>query len=129
MKKLALVAGVGLLVFGSIDTAEAQHRVRDGSSNPPLNSAPVPATTGPGIILSPSQLAIIKQVLRATHAAATAPVSGTNYPVILSDSLPESIPLKPLPPQTGLATYRFGIVNGKTMVVHPNSRKVVGIIQ
>ena len=129
MRKLAVVAGVGLLPFGSIDTPEAQHRVHDGSSSPPLNSAPAPATAGPGIILSPLQMATIKQVLRATHAAATAPVSGTNYPVILGGSLPEGIPVRPLPPETGLVTYRFGIVNGKTMVVLPNSRKVVGIIQ
>jgi len=49
--------------------------------------------------------------------------------VSVGTALPSSVSLHTLPADVGITQYRFAIVNDKTVLVEPSSRKIIQIIE
>lgn len=49
--------------------------------------------------------------------------------VAVGAALPSSVTLRALPSDVGVTQYRYAIVNDKTVLVEPSSRKIVQIIE
>lgn len=49
--------------------------------------------------------------------------------VTVGAALPSSVTLQTLPADVGVTQYRYAVVNDKTVLVEPSSRKVVQIIE
>ncbi len=49
--------------------------------------------------------------------------------VSVGTALPSSVTLRTLPSDVGVTQYRYAVVNDKTVLVEPSSRKIVQIIE
>jgi len=49
--------------------------------------------------------------------------------VTVGAALPSSVTLQTLPADVGVTQYRYAVVNDKTVLVEPSSRKIVQIIE
>lgn len=49
--------------------------------------------------------------------------------VTVGSALPSSVTLHTLPTDVGVNQYRFAIVNDKTLLVEPSSRKIIQVIE
>jgi hypothetical protein len=49
--------------------------------------------------------------------------------VAVGTALPSSVTLQTLPAEDGVTQYRYAVVNDKTVLVEPSSRKIVQIIE
>ncbi|MGX1786102.1 DUF1236 domain-containing protein [Bosea sp. NPDC055332] len=49
--------------------------------------------------------------------------------VAVGTALPSSVTLQALPADVGVTQYRYAIVNDKTVLVEPSSRKIIQIIE
>jgi hypothetical protein len=49
--------------------------------------------------------------------------------VAVGTALPSSVTLQTLPSDVGVTQYRYAVVNDKTVLVEPSSRKIVQIIE
>ena len=49
--------------------------------------------------------------------------------VTVGTALPSSVTLQTLPTDVGVTQYRYAVVNDKTVLVEPSSRKIVQIIE
>lgn len=49
--------------------------------------------------------------------------------VSVGSALPSSVELRTLPSDVGVTQYRYAIVNDKTVLVEPSSRKIIQVIE
>lgn len=49
--------------------------------------------------------------------------------VAVGSALPSSVTLRTLPADVGVTQYRYAVVNDKTVLVEPSSRKIIQVIE
>jgi hypothetical protein len=50
--------------------------------------------------------------------------------VVVGEPLPREVQLYPVPPDVGVRTeYRYGVVNDRAVLVDPNSRRVIEVLE
>lgn len=49
--------------------------------------------------------------------------------VRVGGSLPDSVEIRSFPNDVGVSTYRYSVVNGRTVLIEPGSRRIVQIVE
>ena len=76
------------------------------------------------VVIAPEQETLIREYV-TTHTVAPAEITGVE--IAVGATLPETVELHAL--EVPDVTYRYVVVDGKTVLVEPETRKIVHVIE
>lgn len=83
-------------------------------------------TTTTTTTVTPEQQTKIKQyVVKEKRTSVTAP---TGFTVSVGSTLPEAVQVYSLPSDVGVTSYRYTVVNDRTVLIDPTTRRVVQVL-
>jgi hypothetical protein len=110
-KAYLLIAGAALIATPVL----AQTTMSPGSSS---------ATTTTTTITSEDAGKVRQYITRERTPSVT-----VREEVRVGASLPESVEIRSFPAEVGVSKYRYTVVNGRTVLVEPGSRRIVQIVE
>ena len=116
MKIRMLSAAVAVSLLAGVAGAQAQVAVQ------PQGSTTTTTTT----TVTPDQQTKIKQyVTKEKRTSVTAP---SGFTVSVGSTLPETVQVYTLPSDVGVTSYRYTVVNDRTVLVDPSTRRVIQVL-
>lgn len=122
MNNRILGAALATSLLAGVTGAQAQ--VATQPATPPQSSTTTTTTTTTTV--TPDQQSKIRQVVtREKRTSVTAP---TGFTVAVGSTLPETVQVYALPSDVGVTNYRYTVVNDRTVLIDPTTRRVIQVL-
>jgi hypothetical protein len=114
------------ILLASVMALATTAAVAQSSSTTTTTTTTAPGTTGT-VTIAPEQRTAIRSYI--TQEKVTSVPAPSGFTVSTGAVLPQSVELRTFPSSVGVTQYRYVVINDRTVLVDPSTRRIIQVIE